>query len=283
MIIYKDNTKLDKSFPFSINKFTLKKADTCDDTFHWHDFCEISYIEKGYGSYFVNGKEYNLKKGDLIIFNNVEPHGWRIESDTILITVLEFSTQLVANLNYKYLESFISRGSNFKNKIDGSDKSAKEIYTMIEEIYDESKSNTSACKLLILSDILRILALLIKYYESDDNSDDEPNSLTDKKKNIERLENAFNYINKNFSKKLALKEVAKSVYMSESYFSSYFKKVANISFMDYVTNLRLKKATQLISTTDKAMCEIATESGFNNMANFYRIYKKHIGELPRRT
>jgi transcriptional regulator GlxA family with amidase domain len=71
--------------------------------------------------------------------------------------------------------------------------------------------------------------------------------------------------------------------MSESYFSSYFKKVANISFMDYVTNLRLKKATQLISTTDKPMCEIATESGFNNMANFYRIYKKHIGELPRRT
>jgi AraC-like DNA-binding protein/quercetin dioxygenase-like cupin family protein len=282
MIIYKDNTKLNESFPFSINKFTLKKEDNCDDTFHWHDFCEISYIEDGDGRYFVNGREYSLKQGDLIIFNNIEPHGWCLDSDSIKITVVEFSTHLVANLNYEYLDSFIKRGSNFKNKIDGDEKHAKEIVKMINEIYSESKNDSASCKLFILSDILRILALLIKHYESDENQSIGCASLSDKKKNIMRLEAAFQYINKNYTQKLTLKEVAESVFMSDSYFSSYFKKICNISFMDYVTNLRLKKASELINTTNKPMCEIASESGFNNMANFYRIYKKHIGGLPQR-
>lgn len=60
--------------------------------------------------------------------------------------------------------------------------------------------------------------------------------------------------------------------MSDNYFSAYFKKVANCSFIDYITDLRLKKATELLKISDMNMNEIALESGFNNMSNFYRMY-----------
>ena len=80
--------------------------------------------------------------------------------------------------------------------------------------------------------------------------------------------------------KITLEEVASSVYMSSNYFSSYFRKVTNISFSDYVTRMRINHARELLRETDKNVTEIAMECGFNNISNFYRLYKKHMGKTP---
>ena len=81
--------------------------------------------------------------------------------------------------------------------------------------------------------------------------------------------------------KITLEEVASSVYMSSNYFSSYFRKVTNISFSDYVTRMRINHARELLRETDKNVTEIAMECGFNNISNFYRLYKKHVGKPPK--
>lgn len=284
MFIYRDNKILDLDFPFEINQIILKKTDNCKDFFHWHDFCEITYIKKGKGNYFVNGKQYDMNKGDLIIFNNVEPHGWLVQSENMNLMVMIFSMDLVSDLDSDYLQPFIERGSNFKNKIDSEDLFVSEIAMMMDEIYEEYYQNTQGYELLIMADILRILTFLIRYYQNDNDRIRGKNveSLKDKKKAMKRLEKAFDYINHHYTEKITLREVAKSVYMSKNYFSAYFKKVANISFIDYVTKLRLKKANELIKMTDMSMLEIAMKSGFNNMSNFYRLYKKHIGQLSER-
>ena len=52
--------------------------------------------------------------------------------------------------------------------------------------------------------------------------------------------------------------------------------------MEYVTLLRLKKVRELYQMTGSSMAELAMESGFQNVSNFYRMYKKYIGELPDR-
>ncbi|HHV13153.1 MAG TPA: AraC family transcriptional regulator [Clostridiales bacterium] len=282
MLIYRDNIILDKDFPFAINQVQLKKADNCRDSFHWHSCCEISYVESGSGSYFVNGRQYEMEAGDMIIFNHVEPHGWLVESEEMLMTVMVFSTELVSNLNYDYLKPFVERGSNFKNKIDREELLTSDIVHMVKEIYNEHQAQKQGHRLLILADMLRILTLLIRYYQKDLEPGRTTETLTDKKYNMKRLEEAFHYINSHYTEKITLKEVAESVFMSENYFSFYFKKITDTSFMDYVTGLRLKRVNELMKTTDMSMYEIAMESGFHNMANFYRIYKKHVGALPTR-
>lgn len=282
MQIYRDNIILDKEFPFAIDQVQLNKVDNRRDSFHWHNYCEISYVESGCGSYFVNGRQYEMQEGDLIIFNNVEPHGWLVESEQMLMTVMIFGTELVSNLHYDYLKPFVERGSNFKNKIDKEELLGMNIVDMVKEIYHENSQQSQGHRLLILADILRILTLLIRFYQKDYEPGKKAETLTDKKYNMKRLEDAFHYINSHYTEKITLKEVAESVFMSENYFSFYFKKITDISFMDYVTGLRLKRVNELIKTTDMSMYEIAMESGFHNMANFYRIYKKHVGALPTR-
>lgn len=282
MVIYKDNRILDDNFPFEITQIHLVKEDNCRDSFHWHNFCEITYVQRGNGSYFVNGVQYDMKEGDLIIFNNVEPHGWMVESEEMSLLVMVFSMGLVSDLNSTYLKPFIERGSNFKNKLESGDFLISEILNMIKEIKREYEDKSKGYQLLIRADVLRIFTFLIRHYQNDSIETRKSETLDDKRKTMKRLEEAFQYINRHYSEKITLSEVAKSVYMSENYFSSYFRKVANVSFMDYVTELRLKKACELMKTTDMNINEIALESGFNNMSNFYRIYKKHVGEIPKR-
>ena len=44
--------------------------------------------------------------------------------------------------------------------------------------------------------------------------------------------------------------------------------------------MRINHARELLRETDKNVTEIAMECGFNNISNFYRLYKKHMGKTP---
>ena len=103
---------------------------------------------------------------------------------------------------------------------------------------------------MIKANVLRILTMLIRAYQDESKSGE---MLREKKNAMKRLEQAFNYIDDHYCEKITLEEVASSVYMSSNYFSSYFRKVTNISFSDYVTRMRINHARELLRETDKML------------------------------
>lgn len=68
--------------------------------------------------------------------------------------------------------------------------------------------------------------------------------------------------------------------MSESAFSHFFRKKTNYTFIDYITNLRITKACQLLSDTTYTVAEICYTCGFNNLSNFIRTFKKKKAMTP---
>ncbi|SCP99307.1 AraC family transcriptional regulator [Anaerobium acetethylicum] len=282
MKITKDDLELDKEYPFLISEQVLVSKDNCDDSFHWHSFFEITYIRSGRGSYYVNGRKYDVSEGDVIIFNNVEPHGWWVEDEEMHILVMVFSSELIAGrtsfFDSDYLQPFIERGSSFKNKIDKEDEITMEIGAVMSEISREWKGRKLGYQLMIKSDVLKILTLLIRYSQDDT----KPQELLNEKKNaMKRLQDAFEYISSNYKNKVTLEEAAKAAYMSPNYFSSYFRRVTGVTFSEYLTDLRIRKAKELLRTTDLSTNEIANECGFGNMSNFYRLFKKQTGSTPK--
>lgn len=99
--------------------------------------------------------------------------------------------------------------------------------------------------LMIKANILRILTMLIRAYQDESKSGE---MLKEKKNSMKRLEQAFRYINSHFCEKITLEEAAGAAFMSPSYFSTYFRKVTNISFSEYVTRLRISHARELLKT-----------------------------------
>jgi YesN/AraC family two-component response regulator len=282
MNVHRDQIPLDPDFPFQINEVVLHSADNRKDSFHWHSYFEITWIKEGSGCYYVNGKVYFVNPGDLIIFNNVEPHGCQVLQDELKVVAMVFSSSFISEYSdfsqMEYLQPFIERGSNFRNKVDRESEIAAEIIWILREILQEWEKKELGYRLMIRADVLRILTLLIRCYQDDTKGQE---LLHEKKKAMKRLQEAFDYIDSHYAEKITLEETAKMVYMSPNYFSSYFHKATETSFSDYVTMQRIRKANELLSTTEKSINEIAMECGFPNISNFYRLYKKHTGTSPR--
>lgn len=281
MKLIRDNIPLDREFPFQIREVVLNHENSRPDTFHWHSYFEITYVKKGRGNYFVDGREYTMDEGDIIIFNNVEPHGWKLLGEDMHLLVMIFSPEFIAEklsvFDSEYLKPFVERGSNFKNRIGKEEAVSHEIRKGIREIYGEWEARKDGYHLMIKANVLRILTILIRAYQDENKSGE---MLKEKKNAMKRLEQAFAYIDAHYCEKITLDEVAASAYMSANYFSAYFRKVADLSFSDYVTRLRISHARELLRETDRSVTDIALECGFHNISNFYRLYKKHVGRPP---
>ncbi len=89
------------------------------------------------------------------------------------------------------------------------------------------------------------------------------------------------YIHANYSdSSLSLDTAAEQAGISPSYLSRLFKEERGVSFVDYLNDFRVEKAKSLLEKTDLKVKDIAYQTGFNSMQNFFRIFKKHTGCSP---
>lgn len=90
----------------------------------------------------------------------------------------------------------------------------------------------------------------------------------------------LNYLEKNYYKKVTLEEVAEYVNISPFYLSKIFKKCTGINFIDYLTDLKIEKAKELLENTDMPVINIAIELSFNEPNYFTRVFRKISGMTP---
>ncbi|WWR16137.1 helix-turn-helix domain-containing protein [Lachnospiraceae bacterium JLR.KK008] len=94
------------------------------------------------------------------------------------------------------------------------------------------------------------------------------------------VETAETYIKNNFNKDISLDEVSRVVNISPYYFSRIFKEGTGTNFIEYVTNIRIEKAKELLGTTEYSMKEICTMCGYADPNYFSRSFKKRVGVTP---
>ena len=83
-----------------------------------------------------------------------------------------------------------------------------------------------------------------------------------------------NYISKNYGSEIRLATLADIAGMSPSAFSRFFKLHTGRNLSDYIIDMRLGYASRMLVDTSKSVSEICFSSGFNNLSNFNRIFKK---------
>ncbi len=95
------------------------------------------------------------------------------------------------------------------------------------------------------------------------------------------VEKAKAYIQENFNREISLDDVSKEVNISPYYFSKIFKEESGENFTEYLTNIRIRKARELLENADMSIKEIGVMSGYSDPNYFSRIFKKHQGVTPR--
>lgn len=88
------------------------------------------------------------------------------------------------------------------------------------------------------------------------------------------------FVQKNFNKDISLQQAAERVNMSTNYLSSLFKKELGLGFVEYVNQVRIEKAKELLLNTYQKTYEIAENVGFTDESYFSRTFKKLTGVRP---
>ncbi len=271
MKIFKDGMRLPAEFPFRIISQTLKKEDNCRNSYHWHDFCEISHIRRGSGSYFLNGARFPVKEGDILIFNSAQLHGWMVTEEDMELTVIMFSAALL-NLCEEEEEAWEGGLCSKKGK---EDEITCPVKALLEAMEKEYNGKEPGSHLAIRAGLLNLIVLLLRSGSQGAFKKGLPP--VERQNSMVRLENAINYINRHYAERITLESAAKAAFMNANYFSSYFKRMAGMGFQEYLIRYRLEKAEELKQGLQRSVAEAAVQSGFHNLSNYYRLYKKYLG------
>lgn len=100
------------------------------------------------------------------------------------------------------------------------------------------------------------------------------------KGNSLRIENAFAYVEEHYSSNFRIADLASECHMSETHFRRVFQERMNMTPIEYVNFVRVKKACELIDKTDISMEDVAEQVGFVTPSTFNRNFRRIIGTSP---
>jgi two-component system response regulator YesN len=91
---------------------------------------------------------------------------------------------------------------------------------------------------------------------------------------------ACQYVSQNLGRRISLEEVADHLHLNPSYFSRLFKKELGMTFIEYVTLLKMERAKELLDQTSLSVGEICEQLGYDNQSYFIKTFKAHSGATP---
>ncbi|WP_373521865.1 helix-turn-helix domain-containing protein [Aquiflexum sp.] len=128
---------------------------------------------------------------------------------------------------------------------------------------------------------LELLSILKALMDSPDKVllHDKPVKNQFTQKDQERLRRVFELIDRNYQRKLEVREAAQLTFLSEAAFCRYFKKMTRLTFTEFVNHYRIDKAKKLL-LHDRNVTETCFDCGFESLSYFNRTFKKITGENP---
>lgn len=281
ILLRKDNLDIEEKF--AINRYEEKIKE--ETKFHYHDFVEITYIASGSGFHVVNDKEYEVIKGDLFIINYDMWHGfYKKDSQTPLIVYNLLFTpdflddNLVDVIDYSFFpKAFLLKG------MDAQDCSKADLHIhpnyqvkfedLISKIYMEYTLKPAGYLNMIRAHMIELIVTIVRRM-SKENAD--KNSA---EANI--IEEAIDYLHKNYLGNISLKEVARKAFFSKNYFCKIFKQYTGMCVYELVHKLRIESACEILAKQqDKRIVDIAMEVGYSDYKAFSQNFKKIMGMKP---
>lgn len=266
----------DYEFPCAVYFSDIDIYTASEIAWHWHKEIEIVVLYEGNVSLETAKESIILKKGDGVFINSEELHYFKKLGDEkcVLISYV-FDKSLVIGdkgsiIERKYIEPLV------QNKTLSLFKISETLSRKLEEIffeYEDKKFGVEINIRNILSSVL--LEIIIENREK----------LIEKKtyKNLDnqRIKGMLDFIQKNYSNELTLKEIGEAVFIGERETLRCFARTIGISPIEYLKKYRVKVAANLLTTTDLPVTEICIQCGFNSPSYFSKSFQRVFNVTPR--
>ena len=271
-----------KALPFTIPKhdsalllFQRDREVVFYDRFHQHEAIQISFIVSGEGELLAGDRIRRYKTGDAFIIGSYLPHLFKtdasIDEESEMITVFFARADLDRLLDFEELTQLES----LLNEMDlgiSLDSNQEEVGAYISQIETASSLN----RLSLFFSLLELISVSNRSVLSSV----LPRKMLSENEGM-RMQAVMNFTLDSLSDQIKLEEVAELANMSTNAFCRYFKQRTNKSYFQFLLEIRVEHACNLLtSKVDLSISEVSELSGFQNLSNFNRRFKKEKGVSP---
>ena len=212
----------------------------------------IVHKYEGETIYNDNGKTYTSNKNTVMLLPKGSTYEW-VCTKRGHCCIVEF----ICDIKCNHLFSFTVKDN-------------EEIYRLLKKIEYIRSLKKPLYQMESISECYSILLKLLKAEQPKYHSGD---------KQI-KLEPAIDYIEKNYNKQISNDDLATLIGTSTVYFRKLFTEVYGKSPGKYITDLRMKKAAEMLNSDYGTISDIAQSVGYANIYDFSRAFKKHTGISP---
>ena len=252
----------DKNIPAAIMYLDLS-SDTHKTELQWHREPEIVYVLEGRAECTRNGASQIVEQGDFILFNSEDIH-------LVRSTEGKSCRLLCINFSFEYIRMFCKSVDSVFFDVNDSPDVRPQLAQVLQSIADTDRSAPYA-SLMIIAQINRLYYIMLTRCMCFCRA---AASVMQPKRDFSYAKTAIAYINENFRREIPLDEISAVVNLSPSYFSKYFKSVTQVSFSEYLANLRLENAVSDMLENNVTVSTAALENGFANVKSFITQCKK---------
>ncbi len=245
----------------SIVRKVLKKG--YEARVHWHNYFEIEIIVSGKGTHILNGQKYEVSRGSMYIMSFYDYHSLEASEDIEIIN-MGFSPDL---LDGKLAERLQHSGKTVMCSFD--EEKIKYIDDRVRVLEKENAISNSPEDLVLRSILAEIASHALRF-----SNDKDEGAIP------EFVQQATAYIHENFRQDISLCILADALSVSSGYLGKLIKSSLGKSFNEYLGDVRLKYACNLLESSKLSVGEIALNSGHNSVQYFLHVFKRHFGLTP---
>ena len=249
---------------------------------HFHPEIELNFVVASSGTRFIGQSVERFESGDIILLGKNLPHYWKNDS------------LFYQNDSFKQAEAIVVRfaedftGKDFFNlpetrSIQQLFEKAKHGLKLLEPLKTETAEGLmQLLKKQGFEQLMSLLVILQKIADSEHVEVISPNYMPSLvlTKNNERLNKVIAHLLENFTQNIALGVVAELANMNDAAFCRYFKTQTRQTLTQYVTDLRIRYACDLLMKGEDSVTQICFQVGFENVSHFIQAFKKLRNQTP---
>ncbi len=253
-----------------------------NNPWHFHPEIELLFCLRGKGTNYVGNYVAPIEEGEILLLGRDLPHTRQRDRSYYAANPLEEPETIVVQFDDQLLGERMFELREFaavKSLLQRAGRGLK--------FTGETRAKVSAALVELrgldgLNALLKLLSVLDVLGKSDEytylNAEGYAKSYTDA--DTQKINRVFAYVNDHFRDHISLMDVADICNLTPAAFCRYFKSRAKKSFLGYVNRVRIDYACSLLMLGTLDVTEVAYESGFNNMSNFQKQFRKVMNTTP---
>jgi AraC family L-rhamnose operon transcriptional activator RhaR len=254
---------------------------------HAHSFFEICYAFAGRGAFRMLGKDYQVKAGDLfvarpgetheIVSSRSQPLGIYFWAFTLVRQSTAEATPPVAAETDRPIDALLDALATTKTFI--ARPQGGTVHRTLELINEEIASKRPGFTQSIHALTVKLLLDTARAVSDGDIASEEVEAPV--RSTVQAVvRTATRYLRDNVARPIEVRDVAAQVHLSARHLSRLFHKETGTTILDYLTNLRIETASQLLLDHELSIKQVARAVGYPDPHYFTTLFGRRTGMTP---